>query len=693
MAKAKKNSDKSSKAKAAPKAKAAKKKAVSSLKMIQEDDWLEPYTADMEGRLARYHSAKAEIEKVYGSLKNFAQGHKYFGINYEPEAKGWWYREWAPAAIALHLVGDFNGWNRESHPLMKRPGGVWEIFLPESEYQNSFRHGGIFKVQVTTAQGKMDRLPAYLRRALQNKKTTDYAAQIWQPEQAFEWTDHDFDIKKLGQPLIYESHTGMATEDLKEGTYREFADLVLPRVKKLGYNSIQMMAIKEHPYYGSFGYHVSNFFAPCSRFGTPEDLKYMVNKAHEMGIAVIMDMVHSHAVKNMTEGLNNFDGSGGQYFHEGGRGYHEGWDSKLFNYGKWEVQQFLLSNVAYWLEEFHFDGFRFDGVTSMLYFHHGNVSFDHFDKYFRDGVDWDSITYLQLASTVAQEVKPGAILIAEDMSGMPGMCRPIEEGGIGFNYRLAMGIPDFWIKLLKHKKDEDWNVHDIWSTLTNRRLGEGNIAYAESHDQALVGDKTLAFRLMDKEMYTGMDKADPNPVVERGIALHKMIRFITATLGGEGYLNFMGNEFGHPEWIDFPREGNNWSHQYARRQWSLVDNGYLKYEWLNNFDMAMVDFVKKTHLLGAGNANQLWVEEKKQILVYERAGLIFVFNFHHSNSVNDFTFPAPEPGKYEIILNSDDRDFGGHNRIDNAIPHFTNEKGELSIYITQRTAIALKKVD
>lgn len=691
MAKENKNPKKKAAAKAASKPKAVKKKPVSSLKMIQEDDWLEPYTSDLEGRLARFNASKAEIEKVFGSLKNFAQGHQYYGINYDAENKGWWYREWAPAATALHLIGDFNGWNRQSHPLGKRPGGVWEIFLPEAQYKDSFKHESRLKVQVTSRAGVMDRLPAYIKRAVQEKVTNDYLGQYWAPNEAFVWTDQDFEIKNFKEPLIYEAHTGMGSEDLREGTYREFADQVLPRIAKLGYNSIQLMAVMEHPYYGSFGYHISNFFAPSSRFGTPEDLKYLVNKAHNMGIAVIMDIVHSHAVKNMAEGLNNFDGSGGQYFHEGGRGYHDGWDSKLFNYGKWEVKQFLLSNVAYWLDEFHFDGFRFDGVTSMLYFHHGNVSFDHFDKYFREGVEWEAITYLQLAATVAQEVKPGAILIAEDMSGMPGMCRPIEEGGLGFNYRLAMGIPDYWIKLLKHKKDEDWNVNDIWYTLTNRRLGEGNIAYAESHDQAMVGDKTIAFWLMDKEMYTAMDKASQNPIVERGIALHKMIRLISASLGGEGYLNFMGNEFGHPEWIDFPREGNNWSHQHARRQWSLVDNGYLKYEWLNNFDVEMIHLIKDSHLLGAGFANQLWVDEPNQLLAYERGGLIFVFNWHHSNSKDGFTFKVPQPGKYRIVLNSDDANFGGHARIDNAVPHFTNEEGELSVYITSRTAIVLKK--
>jgi 1,4-alpha-glucan branching enzyme len=416
---------------------------------------------------------------------------------------------------------------------------------------------------------------------IQDPITHDFSGQLWFPENPFHWTDDHFNASRQSrQPIIYESHVGMAQEAEKVGSYVEFADKILPRIQDGGYNAIQMMAIMEHPYYGSFGYHVSNFFCPSSRFGTPEELKYLINKAHEMGIAVIMDIVHSHAVKNLSEGLNEFDGTDSQYFHPGPRGYHEGWDSKIFDYGKWEVKKFLLSNTLYWLEEFHFDGYRFDGVTSMLYFHHGSTSFDHYDKYFREGVDWDAVTYLQLANEVVHRYKPEAVSIAEDVSGIPGLCRRPDEGGIGFDFRLAMGIPDYWIKILKEKSDEDWNVYEMWEVLNNRRYKEKTIAYAESHDQALVGDKTIAFWLMDKEMYYHMQVTDQNIVIDRGIALHKLLRLFTISLGGEGYLNFMGNEFGHPEWVDFPRLGNNWSHQYARRQWSLADNKDLKYKYL-----------------------------------------------------------------------------------------------------------------
>lgn len=662
------------------------------LSIIQEDPWLDPYTEDASDRLKRYQKARKEIEDAEGSLLNFAKGHYYYGINFDKERNGWTYREWAPKAGQLSLIGDFNGWDRTTHLLQKNNKGDWEIFLPYKEYKDTFVHGSKVKVNVQASNGSNDRLPAYIKRVIQDPKTHDFAGQLWFPEEAFKWTDDGFDAaESFQQPIIYECHIGMALEHEGVGTYREFADEILSRIKDGGYNAIQTMAIQEHPYYGSFGYHVSNFFAPSSRFGTPEDLKYLVNKAHDMGLMVIMDIVHSHAVKNLSEGLNEFDGSDHQYFHSGGRGYHEGWDSKLFDYGKWEVKKFLLSNVRYWLEEFHFDGYRFDGVTSMLYFHHGYTSFDHYDKYFKEGVDWDAVTYLQLANAVIHEFKENSISIAEDVSGMPGLCRTPEEGGCGFDLRLGMGIPDYWIKILKEKSDEDWDIYEMWSVLSNRRYKEKTIAYAESHDQALVGDKSIAFRLMDKEMYYHMRIDDQNLIVDRGIALHKLIRLFTISLGGEGYLNFIGNEFGHPEWVDFPREGNNWSHHYARRQWSLVDNKELKYQYLDKWDKAMIHLIRENKVLGSQGANEINMDGNNKVIIFERNKLIFIFNFSTNKSIFDYKFWAPEKGTYRIILNSDRKEFGGFDRVDDSIDYPTDEYQNVSIYLTNRTALVMKK--
>ncbi|MHC1707624.1 MAG: alpha amylase C-terminal domain-containing protein [Bacteroidales bacterium] len=657
--------------------------------LYQADPWLEPNTEDIEDRIKRYHYKLAEIEWDFKSLSDFADAYHYFGFNYEPGEKGWYYREWAPEAHELYLFGDFNGWRRYSHPMSRNEFGVWEIFLEENNYKDYFKHGGLVKVLVISNNNIRERIPAYIQRVVQDDITKNFTGQLWFPGK-FDWKGDNFKITTTEPLLIYECHVGMAQEKEGTGTYLEFASKVLPRIKKAGYNAIQLMAIMEHPYYGSFGYHVSSFFAASSRFGTPEELKELVRTAHTMGIAVIMDIVHSHTVKNVLEGLNEFDGSDHQYFHPGDRGEHPQWDSKIFDYGKTEVLRFLLSNVKFWIKEYHFDGYRFDGVGSMLYFHHGNEPITDRSMYFTNGVEWDAIVYLQLANTLIHSIKKDAITIAEDVTGMPGLCYPIMGGGVGFDYRLGMGIPDFWIKLLKDYSDEDWNIYEMWQVLNDRLHYIKTVSYCESHDQALVGDKTIAFRLMDKEMYFHMSVGDDNILIARGMALHKMIRLFTLATGGQAYLNFMGNEFGHPEWIDFPREGNNWSYKYARRQWSLADDENLKYKFLLAFDNSMIAMVKEFMLLNDSYALQLNMDEENKTIIFEKNGLVFVFNFHPDHSVPGYRFYVPKPGKYKLILNSDSARYGGHDRVDETLEYFSEfvpEAGSnfLTIYNVNRT--------
>lgn len=666
------------------------------LKLIREDSWLESAEEELNARFRRYKERLQSIEETAGSLTRFANGYQYFGINYDKQRKGWYYREWAPHAEDVYLFGDFNGWQRYTHRLTRQEYGVWEIFLDEKEYSERFVHGSKIKILVHSDTGWHEKIPAYIRRVVQDPATLDYAGQVWLPK-PFPWGSDRFDIRSLDQLLIYECHIGMAQEKEGIGTFVEFADYLIPYIKNAGYNTLQIMAVAEHPYYGSFGYHVTNFFAVSSRFGTPEELKYLIRKAHEQGMAVIMDIVHSHAAKNTLEGLNQLDGSDHQYFHPGDRGNHPHWDSKIFDYGKTEVLRFLLSNLKFWLQEFRFDGFRFDGVTSMIYFDHGFREIWDLNGYFKEGVEWDALTYLQLANTLIHRVKPQSITIAEDVSGMPGMAEPVRDGGIGFDYRLGMAIPDFWIKTLKEKKDEEWSIHDIWHVLNDRLPQVKTIAYCESHDQALVGDQTLAFRLMQSEIYFHMSKHDKSIVIDRGIALHKMIRLVTLVLGGQAYLNFMGNEFGHPDWIDFPREGNNWSYQYARRQWSLVENTDLRYHLLAAFDKAMTRFSRKFPVLSDQYGRQLNMDEENKTMVFEKCGLIFVFNFHPDRSIPGYRFQVPEPGDYIAVLNTDNPLYGGEGRIDESTKHMTlfdPESGThwLSVYNTNRTAQVFARV-
>ncbi len=602
---------------------------------------------------------------------------------------GWYYREWAPSAYQLYLEGDFNGWNQTSHPLTPIGNGNWELYL---EGDDALWEGCKVKTVVDANLTRTEHIPLYARRVVQDPKTITFTCEIVDDRKRFAWTDQDFVPED--SVYIYEAHVGMAQEEGRVGTYREFADKILPMIKKDGYNTVQLMAIMEHPYYGSFGYQVSNFFAASSWFGKPEDLKYLVNTAHNLGIRVLLDVVHSHAVRNTAEGINMFDGTTWQFFHDGGKGDHPAWGTKCFDYGKTGVLHFLLSNLKFWMTEYHFDGFRFDGVTSMLYHDHGlGTDFNSNDKYFSYNTHVEAITYLQLANELIRQVNPKALTIAEDMSGMPGMGLPIEDGGIGFDFRLGMGLPDMWVRTVKEKSDEQWDIFQMWCNMCLRRPGENTIAYVESHDQALVGDKTMIFRLADAAMYTDMEKRTHNLVIDRAIALHKMIRLFTLGGGGEGYLNFMGNEFGHPEWIDFPREGNGWSFHYCRRQWSLRENGLLKYQWLGDFDEDMVKLTKENQLFTQRMGDLRLNMRPEKVLVFYRKGLLFAFNFHPNQSQKNVLVPVPQPGVYNIALSTDDGKYGGFDQISH-IPYPTKEIDGVhyvELYLPARTAVVLKE--
>lgn len=654
----------------------------------EQDSWLEPYKNTIVERMQAVSKKENDLLRNADNLTDFANGHHFFGMH--RTKNGWVFREWAPNAIAIFLVGTFSDWEEDpKYQLFRTENNVWE----GSFHEKDLAHQDLYKLSIHWDSGCDQRIPSYANRVVQDEETKIFSAQIWSPKKTYHWKSiHPQSRHK--NILIYESHIGMATEEEKVGSFNEFRENILPKIKAAGYNTIQLMAIQEHPYYGSFGYHVSNFFAVSSRFGTPDDLKRLIDEAHEMGLMVIMDIVHSHSVKNVNEGLGLFDGTPDLYFHGGARREHAAWDSLCFDYGKNEVMHFLLSNIKYWLEVFHFDGFRFDGVTSMMYYDHGlEKAFTNYADYFDGGQDVDALVYLSLANRLIHEYNPDALSIAEDMSGYPGLAGSTHIGGLGFNYRLQMGVPDYWIKMIKEKKDEQWNVGNIMWELSNKRPEEKTICYAESHDQALVGDKTIIFRLIDKDMYWHMDKASQNLVVDRGIAIHKLIRLVTIALSGGGYLNFMGNEFGHPEWIDFPREGNNWSYKYARRQWSLAEDDLLRYQDLANFDKAMISIFSKNFSLSDSYAESLYEHEEKQVLAFQREGLVFIFNFSPDHSYENFAIPM-QNGAYDIILNSDEKQFGGFDRIDESVDYQTineNNQEVLKLYIPNRTALVLKR--
>jgi len=656
-------------------------------RLLELNPQLQCFAGDIDLRMFLYQTTKDRLLAPGQILSDFACAYDYFGFHHVDG--GWVYREWAPSAYQLYLEGDFNDWNPHSHPMKSIGNGNWEIFLPGDD---ALWEGCKVKTVVDANMARTEHIPLYARRVVQDKKTLTFSCEITDDRKVFPWTDQDF--VGSDELYIYEAHVGMAQEEGRVGTYREFADLTLPRIKEAGYNTIQLMAIMEHPYYGSFGYQVSNFYAASSWFGKPEDLKYLVNKAHAMGLRVLLDVVHSHAVKNTAEGIHMFDGTTWQFFHDGPKGDHPAWGTKCFDYGKTGVLHFLLSNLKFWMLEYHFDGFRFDGVTSMLYHDHGlGTDFNSNDKYFSLNTHTEAITYLQLANELIHQINPKAITIAEDMSGMPGMGLPIADGGIGFNYRLGMGLPDMWVRTVKEKSDEQWNIFQMWCDMCLRRPGEDTIAYVESHDQALVGDQTMIFRLAGANMYTDMEKACHNPRIDRAIALHKMIRLFTLAGGGEGYLNFMGNEFGHPEWIDFPREGNGWSFHYCRRQWSLKDNGFLKYQWLGDFDQDMLKLTQENHIFAQRMGDLMLNKQPEQTLVFYRHGLLFAFNFSPDHSLENVLVPVHQPGEYTVALSTDDEKYGGWNQIQHITYPTKRFDGQdyVELYLPARTAVVLKE--
>ncbi len=659
--------------------------------IVARDRYLEPHEGDLIRRLHRIRETRDRLTggAAEADFPDFAAGHEYFGLHRDGD--GWVFREWAPNATAIHLIGAMTQWREEAGFALRRvdpAAGVWEIRMPGK----ALGHKDLYRLRIHWPGGAGDRIPAWARRVIQDPETQIFNAQAWFPPSPYQWKNDNAPLPD-DPPLIYESHVGMAQETEKVGSFREYADQILPRIKAAGYNTIQLMAIQEHPYYGSFGYQVSSFFAVSSRYGAPCEFKELVDRAHGMGLRVIMDLIHSHGVSNEVEGLSRFDGAKWQYFHDGPRGHHIAWDSRCFDYGKHQVLHFLLSNCRFWLDEYHVDGFRFDGVTSMLYLDHGlGKAFAGYPDYFNENVDEDALIYLALANRLIHQARPDAITIAEDISGMPTLAMPAEAGGIGFDYRFQMGLPDLWTRQVRDVRDEDWQVGHIWRELNNRRADEKSISYAESHDQALVGDQTLIFRLIGADMYHAMRQDAENPRVERGIALHKMIRLITIATAGDGYLNFMGNEFGHPEWIDFPRRGNNGSYFYARRQWRLVDHPALRYRHLGTFDREMIRLARRRRLLETPWAELLHEHSDEKLLAFRRGELVFVFNFHPHRSYTDHSIAAA-PGNFRMVLDTDAKRFGGHGRLAEEVIHsaVADPSGtwRLRLYLPSRTGIAL----
>ena len=305
------------------------------------------YNYQINSRLEHFKRQLDEIERNEGSIENFANSYQRYGLHLQPN-NDIVYREYAPSAKGISLCGEFNGWNRDQYWAKRDEFGCWTLTIPNNNGQPAIHHNTKIKCNVVLPDNsRADRNPIWSRYLIQDKGTFLFDAVFWNPPNQYNWnfSGHMSNPHSL---RIYEAHVGMSSNEEKVSTYREFADNIIPRIKRSGYTAVQLMAIAEHADYASFGYHVTNFFAVSSRSGTPEDLKYLIDKAHQNGLFILMDIVHSHASSNVADGINYWDGTDYLYFHGGSRGYHSQWNSRLFNYSSYETLRLLLSNCAYW---------------------------------------------------------------------------------------------------------------------------------------------------------------------------------------------------------------------------------------------------------------------------------------------------------------------------------------------------------
>lgn len=646
--------------------------SVPSAAWARTDRGLWPHWPVILRRHALFEEAVRTIERTEGSLHAFCFANGIHRLGLQRARGGWLHREWAPAALAVSLVGDFNGWDASAHPCARDGDGVFEVFVREP----ALRVGSRYKLalRVRAADGGEElvmRMPAWARCTQQDRETGEFCALVPADLLAFAWR-HPRPPPRAA-PRVYEAHVGISSAEPTIAGWTHFRQRVLPRLVRLGYDALLLIGVLEHGFYGSFGYQVTSFFAPSSRFGSPHELQQLVDAAHGYGLLVLFELVHSHASANTREGLSALD-----YFAEGELGWHAEWGTRMFDYTRLEVLRFLLSQVAWFAEAYRVDGFRFDAVSAAIYQHRslgGRGKFDSgYAEYFGEGADVDvaALVYFQLVNHMTHElVRPPLLTIAEEHSGLPGLCAAVSELGVGFDFRQAMGVPPLWERLLSAPPSARMGMAELVTVHCRRRDEERRLAYCECHDQSFVGGKSLAFRLMGASMYEHMSciGAAP-PEVERGMALHAMSRLLTLSLGGEAYLNFIGNEFGHPEWIDFPREGNGHSMHMARRRWDLADNPLLRYSQLQAFDASMHALQAERQWLRAPAPRGLaegdcWCCEQRQSIWFGRGGLLFVFNFHPLDAATvvaplcDGDAALAPPRR---LLESDDPRFGGRDR-------------------------------
>ncbi|XP_058788144.1 1,4-alpha-glucan-branching enzyme 3, chloroplastic/amyloplastic [Vicia villosa] len=525
------------------------------------------------------------------------------------------------------------------------------------KYIPGIPHGSKYRVYFNTTNGPLERVPAwatYVQPELDGRQA--YAIH-WEPppEDVYKWKNQSPKVPKSLR--IYEAHIGISGSEPKISSFNDFTDKTLPYIKEAGYNAIQLIGVVEHKDYFTVGYRVTNFYATSSRYGTPDDFKRLVDEAHGLGLLVFMEIVHSYAAADEMVGLSLFDGSNDCYFHSGKRGQHKFWGTRMFKYGDVDVLHFLLSNLNWWIEEYQIDGFQFHSLSSMIYTHNGFASFTgDLEEYSNQYVDKDALLYLIMANEILHVLHPNIITIAEDATYYPGLCEPTSQGGLGFDYYVNLSAPEMWSTFLETVPDHEWSMTKIVNTLVSKKENANKmLLYAENHNQSISGRRSLA-----EVLFGEIDEHSEHykESLLRGSSLHKMIRLITLTIGGRAYMNFMGNEFGHPKRVEFPTSSNDYSYSLANRQWDLLEKDGVHRD-LFTFDKDMMRLDKNERVLSRGFPSFHHVNDSSKVISYVRGPLLFIFNFHPTDSYDSYTVGVEEAGEYQLILNTDEIKYAG----------------------------------
>ena len=561
----------------------------------------------------------------------------------EEGEKGFFFAVWAPNAKAVHVVGNFNGWDEEKHSMKKlNDGGIWTLFIP------GLGAGEIYKYCITAADGsKLHKADPFANSAELRPGTASKTADIT----GFHWTDGRW-MNKRGkknpnqQPIaIYECHIGswMKHPDGGDGfyTYREFADRIVDYLKELPYTHIELIGISEHPFDGSWGYQVTGYYAPTSRYGTPNDFMYMINKLHAAGIGIILDWVPAHFCPD-AHGLAKFDGQCIFEDPDPRRGEHPDWGTRIFNLAKHEVSNFLIANVFYWINEFHIDGIRVDAVASMLYLDYGKKDGQWLANKYGGNENLDAIEFFKHLNSVIHGAHPGFLTIAEESTAWPKITAKPEDDGLGFDFKWNMGwMHDFceYMKLDPVMRKGDHNGMTFAMSYNSAE----NYILPLSHDEVV-------------HLKCSMVEKMPGYRVDKYSNLRLGYTFMMGHCGKK--LLFMGQEFGQErewsearelDWFLLSDEQNSGMKKYVGKLLEMyrkhkclyeIDNDWGGFEWINanDADRSIYTFLRKAPS--------------------SRKGLVFVLNMTPVK-YEGFRVGVPVKGRYKLLLNSTDKEFGG----------------------------------